>query len=187
MIQAIVHIAYMVAAVLFITGLQRLSRVRSARQGNTISGIGMTIAILAYAFWGQMTPDIVAAIALFALGLVFSSLADGFSAVFNAYEKMEYPAAISTVTTMTRVSLGALVLLLGWGFVGLAGVSIAANIVSAAALAAGHGPTPQSTATATTARIQLSLPRGRGARACQAGCRTISAPITMSTARINKL
>ena len=94
----------------------------------------MTIAILAYAFWGQMTPDIVAAIALFALGLVFSSLADGFSAVFNAYEKMEYPAAISTVTTMTRVSLGALVLLMGWGFVGLAGVSIAANIVSAAAL-----------------------------------------------------
>jgi O-antigen/teichoic acid export membrane protein len=94
----------------------------------------MTIAILIYAFFGQMTPDIVAAIALFALALVFGTLADGFSAVFYAYEKMEYPAAISTVTSLTRVSLGVLVLLLGWGFVGLAGVSIVANVFSAAAL-----------------------------------------------------
>ncbi len=94
----------------------------------------ITVVILVYAFFGQMTPDIVAAIVLFAVGLVFSNLADGFSAVFYAYEKMEYPAAISTVTTVTRVSLGALVLLMGWGFVGLAGVSIAANIVSATAL-----------------------------------------------------
>ena len=95
----------------------------------------MTIVILLlYAFFGQMTPDIVAAIALFAVGLIFSNLADGFSAVFYAYEKMEYPAAISTVTALTRVSLGVLVLLLGWGFVGLAGVSVVANIVSAAIL-----------------------------------------------------
>jgi O-antigen/teichoic acid export membrane protein len=94
----------------------------------------MTVAILVYAFFGQMTPDIVAAIALFAIGMLLSNLADGFSAVFNAYEKMEYPAAISTVTTVTRVSLGVLVLLLGWGFVGLAGVSIAANLVSATLL-----------------------------------------------------
>ncbi len=94
----------------------------------------MTVVILVYAFFGQMTPDIIAAIALFAVGLIFSNLADGFSAVFYAYEKMEYPAAISTITTVTRVSLGVLVLLTGWGFVGLAGVSIAANIVSATAL-----------------------------------------------------
>jgi len=94
----------------------------------------MTIVILIYALYGQMTPDIVAAIAFFAIGLIFSMLADGFSAVFYAYEKMEYPAAISTVTAVTRVSLGALVLLAGWGFVGLAAVSVIANIVSAAIL-----------------------------------------------------
>ena len=91
----------------------------------------MAIIILVYLFFGQMTPDIVAAIAFFAVGLVFSNLADGFSAVFYAYEKMEYPAAISTVTTVTRVSLGALVLLMGWGFVGLAAMSVVANIISA--------------------------------------------------------
>ena len=94
----------------------------------------MTLVILIYALSGQMTPDIVAAIAFFALGLVFSNLADGFSAVFYAYEKMEYPAAISTVTTLTRVSLGVLVLLIGWGFVGLAAVSVVSNVVSAAIL-----------------------------------------------------
>jgi O-antigen/teichoic acid export membrane protein len=81
-----------------------------------------------------MTPDIVAAVALFAVGMAIGNLADGFSSVFYAYEKMEYPAAISTVTALTRASLGVLVLLLGWGFVGLAGVSIVANIVSASIL-----------------------------------------------------
>jgi O-antigen/teichoic acid export membrane protein len=97
----------------------------------------MTLAILFYIlFSGGMTPDIVLAIALFAVGLFFSNLADGFSAVFYAYEKMEYPAAISTVTALTRVSLGVLVLLVGWGIVGLAGVSIAANVVSATILGA---------------------------------------------------
>jgi O-antigen/teichoic acid export membrane protein len=94
----------------------------------------MTLVVLGYALLGQMTPDIVVAIALFAVGLIFSTLADGFSAVFYAYEKMEYPAAIATLTALTRVSLGTLVLLLGWGFIGLAGVSIVANVVSAVIL-----------------------------------------------------
>jgi len=94
----------------------------------------MAVAVGLYLLFGGMTADIVAAIALFAVGLVFGGLADGFSAVFYAYEKMEYPAAISTVTTLTRVGLGVLVLLLGWGFVGLAGASVVANIVSATAL-----------------------------------------------------
>ncbi|MGD8794857.1 MAG: flippase, partial [Anaerolineae bacterium] len=91
----------------------------------------MTIAILLYVAFGQMTPDIVAAIAFYAVGLIFSTLADGFSAVFYAYEKMEYPAAISTITALTRVSLGTLALLLGWGFVGIAGVSVLSNLLSA--------------------------------------------------------
>jgi O-antigen/teichoic acid export membrane protein len=96
----------------------------------------IALAICLYALAGEMTADIVVAIALFTVALLFSVLADGFSAVFNAHEKMEYPAAIATVTSVTRVSLGALVLLLGWGFVGLAGVSILTNIVSAATLGA---------------------------------------------------
>ncbi len=94
----------------------------------------MAVVIWVYFQFGAMTPSVVAAIALFALGLIFGSLADGFSSVFNAYEKMEYPAAISTVTAVTRVSLGVLALLAGLGYVGLAGVSILANLVSAVIL-----------------------------------------------------
>ena len=94
----------------------------------------MALAIGIYALLGQMSSDIALAIALFAIGLVFSTLADGFSSVFYAHEKMEYPAAVATLTAITRVSLGALVLLAGWGFVELAGASIVANIVSATLL-----------------------------------------------------
>ncbi len=94
----------------------------------------MVLVMLVYAQAGGLTPDIVAAVACFALGMFFSNLADGFSAVFYAYEKMEYPAAIATVTALTRVSLGVLALLVGWGIVGLAAVSIVAGIVSAITL-----------------------------------------------------
>jgi O-antigen/teichoic acid export membrane protein len=94
----------------------------------------IALAIGLYALWGQMTGDILVAVALFAGGMVFSTLADGFSSIFNAYEKMEYPAAIATLTAVTRVSLGVLVLLAGWGFVGLAAVSIVANVLSAVLL-----------------------------------------------------
>jgi len=81
-----------------------------------------------------LTSDTIAAIVLLALGLIPGSLANGLTAVFNAFEKMEYPAAVTTVTTVLKVVLGTLVLLLGLGFVGLAGLSIAINIITAAIL-----------------------------------------------------
>ncbi|MFQ5811578.1 MAG: oligosaccharide flippase family protein [Anaerolineae bacterium] len=78
--------------------------------------------------------DTITAIVLLAVGLLPGSLANGFTAVFNAFEKMEYPAAVTTVTTVLKVVLGTLVLLRGLGFVGLAGLSIAINVVTAAIL-----------------------------------------------------
>jgi len=78
--------------------------------------------------------DTITAIVLLAVGLLPGSLANGLTAVFNAFEKMEYPAAVTTVTTLLKVVLGTLVLLLGLGFVGLAGLSIAVNVVTAAIL-----------------------------------------------------
>lgn len=78
--------------------------------------------------------DTIAAMVLLAVGLIPGSLANGITAVFNAFEKMEYPAAITTVTTVLKVALGTLVLLLGWGFVGLAGLSIVVNIITTALL-----------------------------------------------------
>ncbi|MBS1253560.1 MAG: hypothetical protein MAG451_02609 [Anaerolineales bacterium] len=94
-----------------------------------------SIPLLAvYVFFRQATQPLdtatVTAIALLLIGLIPSNLSAAFSSVFTAYEQMEVPAAVTTVTTFLKVSLGALVLLLGYGFVGLAGVSIIVNTIT---------------------------------------------------------
>ena len=93
----------------------------------------MLVVGAAYRLWGGLTPAEAWTIALFALALFVAGIADAFSAVFNAYEKMEYPAGVATATAIAKVMLGTLVLLppLSWGFVGLAGVSVLMNIVQA--------------------------------------------------------
>ncbi len=79
----------------------------------------------------QLTTAEIQAIAVFAGALFFANIADAISAVFNAFEKMEYPAATSTATAVGKVALGALVILppLDMGFVGLAWVSLVMNVV----------------------------------------------------------
>jgi O-antigen/teichoic acid export membrane protein len=86
---------------------------------------------LAYRAGGQMSIEEAQAIAIFAAALLFANVADAISSVFNAFEKMEYPAGLATATTVGKVALGALVLLppLNFGFVGLAGVSLVMNVV----------------------------------------------------------
>jgi O-antigen/teichoic acid export membrane protein len=59
----------------------------------------------------------------------------GLSALFYAFEKAEYPAAVATLTTLVKVGLGTVALILGYGFVGLAGASILVNGVTLAVLA----------------------------------------------------
>jgi len=95
----------------------------------------MGIVLWLYVILGGLASETVIAVGLFAIGLFFSNLADGLTALFYAHEKAEYPAGISTITTLVRVGLGALVLLLGGGVIGLAAVSVIANIVSAIVLA----------------------------------------------------
>lgn len=87
-----------------------------------------------YARTGNLSAAEAQALALFTAALFFASLADSISAVFYAYEKMEYPAGIATAIATAKVALGALVLLppFEWGFVGLAGVSLVMNVVQTA-------------------------------------------------------
>ena len=80
--------------------------------------------------------DTILAIVLLAIGLIPSSISAGLSAVFTAFEVLGIPAAVSTVTTVLKVTLGTAALLLGWGFVGMAGVSIVVNVVTMAILLA---------------------------------------------------
>lgn len=74
------------------------------------------------------------AIGLIMVGMVFSGMSKGVDRLFYAYEKAEIPAAMTVVTTMLKVGLGVAALLMGYGFVGLAAVSIITNIVTLAIL-----------------------------------------------------
>lgn len=77
-----------------------------------------------------MSDATVMAIALFALALIPSNLNAAVSSIFQAREKMVLPAGVAIVSTLVSVALGALALLAGYGFVGLAVVSIATNWVT---------------------------------------------------------
>lgn len=84
---------------------------------------------------GSFAPEPLTADTLWAIGLLViaqipATVATGLSALFYAFEKAEFPAAIATLTTLFKVSLGTIALVLGWGFVGLAGVSIVVNTLT---------------------------------------------------------
>jgi len=72
----------------------------------------------------------IAAIVLLYIGLVPNSISTGLTALFYAFEKAEYPAAITTVSTIVKVTLGLGTLLLGGGVVGLAGGAVITNLVT---------------------------------------------------------
>ncbi len=81
-----------------------------------------------------VTPDVGLAILLLAIGLLPSMAAGTLSSLFQAYEKFEYPAAVTVLTTFVTIVLGVVALSSGFGFVGLAAVSVAANLVTLSAL-----------------------------------------------------
>ncbi len=86
-----------------------------------------------------ISADGLIAIGLLYLGLFPASLSKGMTSLFYANEQAEKPAAIATLTTMNKALFGVLVLVLGYGIVGLAAVSIFNNILTFALLVwAGH-------------------------------------------------
>ncbi|MBN1285673.1 MAG: flippase [Anaerolineae bacterium] len=81
-----------------------------------------------------LAADTIIAIILLYVALIPTSLSTGLTALFYAFEKAEYPAAISTVATMVKATLGILVLVLGYGIIGLAGASVATSLLTLALL-----------------------------------------------------
>lgn len=77
-----------------------------------------------------MGRDTLLAIGLLMVGMVFSGLGQGVAGLFYAFEQAEYPAALTSITTILKVAFGVIALLLGWGFVGLAAVSILVNLIT---------------------------------------------------------
>ncbi|MBL8162620.1 MAG: flippase, partial [Anaerolineae bacterium] len=103
-----------------------------------IVGAGLLAAFLG-ARQSLVAPPLVGeallAIALLYIGLLPNSLSTGLSALFYAFEKAEYPAAVTTVATISKAVFGVAALALGYGVVGLAAVSILTNLVTLAVLA----------------------------------------------------
>jgi O-antigen/teichoic acid export membrane protein len=74
-----------------------------------------------------LAPDTVTAILLLWLSLIPANLAASLSFLFNAHEQFEYPTVATVATNMLSISLQIAALLLGYGIVGMAAVSIVAN------------------------------------------------------------
>lgn len=93
------------------------------------------VALLAsiYYIFFDLTVNTATALALLIIGMLPSSLAASLAFLFNAYEKFEYRIAVDFTTRLLAVALGAVALVAGFGFVGLATVSIVTNIFTLAA------------------------------------------------------
>jgi len=84
----------------------------------------------------KLAPDTLVAIALLYVGLLPSSLATGLTGLFYAYEKAEYPAAITVVTVLIKIAIGVPVLVLTRSIIGIAAVSIVVNTITLSILVA---------------------------------------------------
>ena len=74
------------------------------------------------------------ALGLLYLGLLPNSLSTGMTALFYAFEKAEYPSAVSTIATINKAVFNVMALALGFGIVGLAATSILTNFLTLAVL-----------------------------------------------------
>jgi O-antigen/teichoic acid export membrane protein len=74
------------------------------------------------------------AIGLLYIGLAPGSINKGLTSLFYGFERAEYPAAVTTISTMSKSVLGLVALLFGYGIVGLAAASIITNFVTLAIL-----------------------------------------------------
>ena len=113
-----------------------LGNTMAIRVALCIASAPILLGILALYSWRfGLERETVIVTLLFMASLFPSSVAAAFSAAFSAYEKMEYPAIASILTTMVRASVGLLALAIGWGVVGLGVASVAASLASAILLA----------------------------------------------------
>lgn len=107
------------------------------RAGLSVLGIGL-LALFLLAWQNgvaePLPPEGLWTLALLYVGLFPATLSKGLTGLFYAHEQAEVPAAIATATTISKVIFGVIVLLLGWGIVGLAAVSVGNNLLTLALL-----------------------------------------------------
>lgn len=99
-----------------------------------LSIVGLGLLLLFLVFWQNTVEPLpqagMVALVLLYIGLFPASLNKGMTSLYYAHEQAEKPAAIATITTINKTIFGVIVLLMGWGIVGLAGVSIVNNFIT---------------------------------------------------------
>ena len=99
-----------------------------------LSVVGLGLLLVFMVFWQNTVEPLpqegLIAIILLYIGLFPASLNKGMTSLYYAHEQAEKPAAIATITTINKAIFGVIVLLLGYGIVGLAGVSIINNFIT---------------------------------------------------------
>lgn len=99
--------------------------------------VGLPLVALAYGPLREplnLTSDAATAGLVFYLALLPTTVAKTASGLLWSLERLDLTAAISVVASVLKVALGAVVLFAGLGMIGLAGASLAVNVVTAAAL-----------------------------------------------------
>jgi len=95
--------------------------------------IPVALVTLVYTLFFNLTLDTAAALALLMIGILPGTLAASLAFLFNAYEHFEYRIAVDFAMRLISIALGVVALTLGFGFLGLAVVSILVNVLALAA------------------------------------------------------
>ena len=99
----------------------------------SLAGVPLLAGIML--LWQRSGAEAISGDGLLAIGLLYiglfpASLSKGLTSLFYANEQAERPAAIATITTMNKAVFGVIALLLGYGIVGLAAISIFNNLLT---------------------------------------------------------
>ena len=98
---------------------------------SAIAAILMGLLAIVGVSTGRLSVDLAWTIVLLAIGLIPGAISASGSAVFNANERMIFPAAMQLVSGGISTVAGMIAILAGQGTVGLAAVSLLTNVISA--------------------------------------------------------
>ena len=115
-----------------------VARDRPAAAQRTATTVGLRLvlaavcapaAVLVATLYGDRA--ILITVVLLAAGLFPAAVAGALNAVFAGHERMTTPAAVQLVGGVLTAALGFAVLAVGWGIIGLGGVSLAVGLLTA--------------------------------------------------------
>jgi O-antigen/teichoic acid export membrane protein len=89
------------------------------------------IFTLAYWHFWNLTVASTVAIGLLIASILPDSYSDAANAIYNAFERMHIPAGLTLVKNALKVAIGLVLILAGWGPIGLALTALLTNVITA--------------------------------------------------------